>query len=172
MTSQTLFAFNVQLTRTPTSIFQQILGYSKHLHAFQLPLTNQNVWCFCIFFKATMTQLNIPLFTVFLLTVLTNTVEVDNNDSLTNKLCVSHNDCSKKQKIHTYTFNQVPECKITPENFFWSQSPLLYIGKAIEQLYQQQCVLLRYIFSVLIVDWFTIPQFCMIKIRSRTHCHT
>ena len=76
-----------------------------------------------------MTRNNLLVFIIFLSSCLTKTLEVDYADNVSQKLIVSHYDCTKMQDNRMYSLIKVADCKISPEN--------LYIAPATITLYQK-----------------------------------
>ena len=76
-----------------------------------------------------MTYNNLLVCLISLLNFLTNTLEVDNIENLSQELFVSFYDCTKMQDNRSYSLNKGVECKISPENF--------YIAPATNTLYQK-----------------------------------
>ena len=76
-----------------------------------------------------MTHINLLVFTSFLFNFLTNTLQVDNIDNVSQELIVSHYDCTKMKDNRKYSLIKVAERKITPEDF--------YIALATINLYQK-----------------------------------
>ena len=90
----------------------------------------QKNWCFSIVLKPVMTHIILFVFSVFLFTLLTNTLEVDNLHNESQKLTVSRYYCTKMQKSWTSLLSKVPECKISTKT--------LYIAPSTSTLYQKK----------------------------------
>ena len=58
-------------------------------------LYNRSIWCFFYFLKSAMTRISFLTFKNFLLYFLTNTLEVDHLDNVSQELIQSHYDCTK-----------------------------------------------------------------------------
>ena len=63
-----------------------------------------------------MTHNKLLVFINFLFNFLTNTLEIDNINIVSQDSTVSHYDCTKMQGNLLYSLNKVAECKISPEN--------------------------------------------------------
>ena len=77
---------------------------------------------------------NLLVFIIFLLEFLTNTLEVDNIDNLSQELIVSLDDCTKMQNNQMYSLNKIDECKIS---LIVYRSENLYIRPATISLYRK-----------------------------------
>ena len=76
-----------------------------------------------------MTHHNLLVLIILLFNFLNNNPEVDNIKGVSQKLIVSHNDCSKRQEHRTYSLNKVAECKISTENLYVAPATINFYHK-------------------------------------------